>query len=201
MRSGRSNSNPHGGPATSVRARRSSRRPAATRVEILACGVVVVLHRDAADVTIGAAAGAPGSFSRNPGSTGPSNTAAAARSTRVARSGEGQRARSIDGIARADDPLGGPGATLTALGPVHRLREVARLDRSRLAFAAAVPGAIGYAVPLLVGLATAHVADGVTASAGALIVGSPTWAVVTGFGRRPCWQRQQPPVWRRCPVA
>ena len=84
---------------------------------------------------------------------------------------ECRRARSIGGIARADDPLGGPGVTLAALGPVHRLREVARLDRSRVAVVAAVPGAIGYAVPLVVGLATAHVADGVAASAGALIVG------------------------------
>jgi hypothetical protein len=45
------------------------------------------------------------------------------------------------------------------------------LDHSRLAVAAAVPGAIGYAVPLIAGLATGHVADGVAASAGALIVG------------------------------
>ena len=84
---------------------------------------------------------------------------------------EGERTRSIGGIARADDPLGGPGAILAAIGPVHRLREVARLDRSRLAVVAAVPGAIGYAVPLVVGLATGEVADGVAASAGALIVG------------------------------
>ena len=40
-----------------------------------------------------------------------------------------------------------------------------------MAVAAAVPGAIGYAVPLVAGLATGHVADGVAASAGALIVG------------------------------
>jgi uncharacterized membrane protein YccC len=46
-----------------------------------------------------------------------------------------------------------------------------RTDRSRLAVAAAVPSAVGYAVPLVVGLATGHVADGVAASAGALIVG------------------------------
>ena len=52
-----------------------------------------------------------------------------------------------------------------------RLREVARVDRSRLAVATAVPSAAGYLIPLLAGLATGHTADGVTASAGALIVG------------------------------
>ena len=51
------------------------------------------------------------------------------------------------------------------------MREVTGLDRSRLALAAAVPSAIGYAIPLAVGLATGHLAEGVTASAGALIVG------------------------------
>ena len=45
------------------------------------------------------------------------------------------------------------------------------MDHSRVAVAAAVPGAIGYAVPLVAGLATGHVTDGVAASAGALIVG------------------------------
>ena len=45
------------------------------------------------------------------------------------------------------------------------------MDRSRLALAAAVPSAVGYLIPLLAGLATGHAADGVTASAGALIVG------------------------------
>ena len=45
------------------------------------------------------------------------------------------------------------------------------MDRSRLAVAAAVPSAVGYTVPLVVGLATGHVAEGVAASAGALIVG------------------------------
>ncbi len=45
------------------------------------------------------------------------------------------------------------------------------MDHSRLAVAAAIPGAIGYAVSLAAGLATGHVADGVAASAGALIVG------------------------------
>jgi uncharacterized membrane protein YccC len=79
--------------------------------------------------------------------------------------------RSIDGISRANDPSRPTGATLAALGPGPRLREVARLDGSRLAFTAAVPSAIGYAVPLVVGLATGYVADGVAASAGALIVG------------------------------
>ncbi len=58
---------------------------------------------------------------------------------------------------------------MSRLGP--RLREVARVDRSRLAVATAVPSAAGYLVPLLAGLATGHTADGVTASAGALIVG------------------------------
>jgi len=45
------------------------------------------------------------------------------------------------------------------------------VDRSRLAVAAAVPSAAGYSVPLVAGLAAGHVADGVAASAGALIVG------------------------------
>ena len=58
---------------------------------------------------------------------------------------------------------------MSRLGP--RLREVARVDRSRLAVATAVPSAAGYLIPLLAGLATGHTADGVTASAGALIVG------------------------------
>ncbi|MFY9928108.1 MAG: hypothetical protein WAK82_08910, partial [Streptosporangiaceae bacterium] len=46
-----------------------------------------------------------------------------------------------------------------------------RVDRSRLAVAAAIPSAVGYSVPLVAGLATGHAADGVAASAGALIVG------------------------------
>jgi uncharacterized membrane protein YccC len=45
------------------------------------------------------------------------------------------------------------------------------VDRSRLAVAAAAPSAVGYSVPLVAGLAAGHVADGVAASAGALIVG------------------------------
>jgi len=45
------------------------------------------------------------------------------------------------------------------------------VDRSRLAVAAAVPSAAGYLIPLVAGLAAGHVADGVAASAGALIVG------------------------------
>ena len=45
------------------------------------------------------------------------------------------------------------------------------MDRSGLAVAAAVPSAAGYAVPLVAGLAAGHVADGIAASAGALIVG------------------------------
>jgi uncharacterized membrane protein YccC len=46
-----------------------------------------------------------------------------------------------------------------------------RVDPARLAVAAAVPSAAGYSVPLLAGLAAGHIADGVAASAGALIVG------------------------------
>jgi uncharacterized membrane protein YccC len=53
-------------------------------------------------------------------------------------------------------------------GPV---REALRLDRSRLAVDAAVPGAIGFAVPLVAGLAAGRTQEGVTASIGALIVG------------------------------
>jgi uncharacterized membrane protein YccC len=53
-------------------------------------------------------------------------------------------------------------------GPV---REALRIDRSRLAVDAALPGAIGFAIPLVVGLAAGRVQDGVTASVGALIVG------------------------------
>jgi uncharacterized membrane protein YccC len=53
-------------------------------------------------------------------------------------------------------------------GPV---REALRLDRNRLAFDVAVPGAVGFAIPLAAGLATGRVEDGVTASIGALIVG------------------------------
>ena len=45
------------------------------------------------------------------------------------------------------------------------------MHRSRLAVASAVPSAAGYSVPLVAGLAAGHVADGVAASAGALIVG------------------------------
>ena len=46
-----------------------------------------------------------------------------------------------------------------------------RLDPSLLAPATALSSAIGYAIPLAIGLATHHLADGVAASAGALIVG------------------------------
>jgi hypothetical protein len=45
------------------------------------------------------------------------------------------------------------------------------VDRSRLAVATAAPSAAGYLIPLLAGLAAGRTADGVTASAGALIVG------------------------------
>jgi uncharacterized membrane protein YccC len=51
------------------------------------------------------------------------------------------------------------------------LKEVIRLDRSRLATAVAVPGAIAVTVPLAIGLATDHLADGVAAAVGAFIVG------------------------------
>jgi hypothetical protein len=74
-------------------------------------------------------------------------------------------------IARTDDPPrreGAPAAT-ARLGPW--LRGVVRVDPARLAVAAAIPSAAGYSVPLLAGLAAGHVADGVAASAGALIVG------------------------------
>jgi uncharacterized membrane protein YccC len=53
-------------------------------------------------------------------------------------------------------------------GPV---REALRLDRSRLAIGAAVPSAIGFAIPLVVGLIAGRVDHGVTAAVGALIVG------------------------------
>ena len=74
-------------------------------------------------------------------------------------------------IAGTDDSPRRAGAAPAAGRPGLRLREVARLDRSRLAVAAAVPSAVGYAVPLVAGLAAGHVADGIAASAGALIVG------------------------------
>jgi uncharacterized membrane protein YccC len=51
------------------------------------------------------------------------------------------------------------------------LREVIRLDRSRLATAVAVPGAIAVVLPLAAGLATDHLSDGVSAAVGAFIVG------------------------------
>ena len=60
------------------------------------------------------------------------------------------------------------------------LRELTRLRRSRLALAAALPSAVGYAIPLVAGLATGHVADGLTASAGALIVGFANLGGPTG---------------------
>jgi hypothetical protein len=52
-----------------------------------------------------------------------------------------------------------------------RAREALRLDRSLLAPTTAISCAVGYAIPLAIGLATGHLADGVAASAGALIVG------------------------------
>jgi uncharacterized membrane protein YccC len=50
-------------------------------------------------------------------------------------------------------------------------RAAARIDRSRLAIRGAFTGAIAYAAPLTAGLATGRTREGVTASAGALIVG------------------------------
>ena len=61
--------------------------------------------------------------------------------------------------------------TLAALGRRIRLRELLQRRHSRLAVATAIPSAIGFTLPLAVGLATGHVADGTTASSGALIVG------------------------------
>ena len=52
-----------------------------------------------------------------------------------------------------------------------RFREVGRLEPSALSPTLALPSAVGYAIPLLVGWASHHLADGVAASAGALIVG------------------------------
>lgn len=74
----------------------------------------------------------------------------------------------VDAFDDPPDRGGGPVAAFR-FGP--QLREVTRLDRSRLMTVTAVSGAVGYAVPLVIGLATGYVADGVTASAGALIVG------------------------------
>jgi len=54
---------------------------------------------------------------------------------------------------------------------MSRLRELLRFDRSLLAPTTALTSAVGYAVPLVIGLATNHLTDGVAASAGALIVG------------------------------
>jgi uncharacterized membrane protein YccC len=50
-------------------------------------------------------------------------------------------------------------------------RDMITLDRAAIAGGAAVAGSIGYALPLVAGLASGHTADGITASAGALIVG------------------------------
>lgn len=52
-----------------------------------------------------------------------------------------------------------------------RLREALELDRSRLAPATALPGAVGFTLPLAIGLGVGEVADGLAASIGALIVG------------------------------
>src|SRR6201996_2947523 len=74
-------------------------------------------------------------------------------------------------IAGADHSPRPGGAPAAAVRLSSRARGLARVDRSRLALTAAVPSAVGYLIPLLAGLVTGHAADGVTASAGALIVG------------------------------
>ncbi|MGO9976899.1 MAG: hypothetical protein ACLP01_29695 [Solirubrobacteraceae bacterium] len=94
-----------------------------------------------------------------------------ARGNRLPRSGGPISSGLASLIANVDEPRRRGGAILAAVRRSRLLRELTGLDRSRLAFAAAVPSAIGYATPLLVGLATGHLAEGVTASAGALIVG------------------------------
>ena len=78
---------------------------------------------------------------------------------------------SIARIAMADDLPRRRGRILSTAHPGQRLREAIRLDRSRVAVAVAVSSAVGFAVPLAVGLATGQLAEGVAASAGALIVG------------------------------
>jgi hypothetical protein len=55
------------------------------------------------------------------------------------------------------------------VGPL--LREASRLDRSRLAVGVGFSGALGFAAPLAIGLATGHASEGVVAAGGALIVG------------------------------
>jgi uncharacterized membrane protein YccC len=74
-------------------------------------------------------------------------------------------------IARAEDPPRQANAPAASARLGSWLREMTRVDRSRLALATAVPSAVGYSIPLVAGLATGHAADGVAASAGALIVG------------------------------
>jgi uncharacterized membrane protein YccC len=68
-----------------------------------------------------------------------------------------------------------PGATLAALGRRIRLRDLLQLRHPRLAVATAIPSAIGFTLPLAVGLASGHVAEGTTAASGALIVGFVNW--------------------------
>jgi hypothetical protein len=60
------------------------------------------------------------------------------------------------------------------------VHEAVHLERSRLAGAAGVAGAAGYALPLAAGLATGRVHDGAAVAAGALIVGYAN----LGGGRR-----------------
>ncbi len=66
---------------------------------------------------------------------------------------------------------GHPPLRFAAVTATPLLRDVVRLDRSRLAIATALPGAIGFALPLLIGLAAGRPTDGIVASTGALIVG------------------------------
>jgi Fusaric acid resistance protein-like len=71
-------------------------------------------------------------------------------------------------------------ATAQAIPPTHRgagrwrlgerWRLVTRIDRAGLAPGAGIAGAIGYALPLIAGQLTGHTHEGVTASAGALVI-------------------------------
>lgn len=52
----------------------------------------------------------------------------------------------------------------------ERWQPVTRIDRAGLAPGAGIAGAIGYALPLIAGQLTGHTPEGVTASAGALVI-------------------------------
>jgi hypothetical protein len=76
---------------------------------------------------------------------------------------------------RVDDQTHRGSGTRTAPGrwpPVwfSGFGEIVRVDRSPLAVPSAVSGGVGYAIPLIVGIATGRIAYGIAASAGALIV-------------------------------